>query len=92
VLKEGSPVALAWRVDYAVFFAVPISTLFIAKERATEAVPVRGKVEAVREREEQERLKWKKRVLMQKTQSQKYEVIFLACTIGRKISSQLQLS
>lgn len=54
MLKEGSPVALAWRVDYAVFFAVPISTLFIAKERATEAVPVRGKVEAVGERVERE--------------------------------------
>jgi hypothetical protein len=40
---------------------VPISTLFTAKERAAEAVPVRGKVEAVREREEQERLKWKKK-------------------------------
>ena len=39
---------------------MPISTLFTAKERAAEAVPVR-EVEAVREREEQERLKWKKR-------------------------------
>jgi hypothetical protein len=50
VLKEGSPVALAWRVDYAVSQCQSVLCL-LQKSELLKLCRLGGKVEAVGERE-----------------------------------------